>query len=455
VLVSASSKRDRRSIPRESVAAFCDQICASPPASIQLHFIRDNRPSGREPSEIGDNDWKPVLALFGTLRNVAQFSATDGIDPKDESAVSERFTSLLGDEVSAADTQRLKFLVEGDTPVERLSLMHKALMDYASSFERCERFRKAMQSPAGRARERRITRQEQGDRDVYKAYQYPGSSSQFSNPFKEHPLHPVEDILELAAIATDDGNSADFKGYRRQILTYLEPQYRRIVEASAALENFIAEKNQECVMFGDEAAGCPYVETPWGIKDRCGIGSILVEDYAKSFRRDMPLAARSKVRLIKQQFDQIYSLLPREKLFAELARIVSSHEVDGDLFLEVFQNLVDDMNDQLLSIQNARNALFKHDSSENLWSECYSWMENSNVWNEADSKGMVRKTILSHVHICKICPPPEWNYSCRPGRGRAFDLDAGYPWSGDNRAALGSGDGTGDENIDLCAGRYG
>lgn len=410
------------SVPEQPVSLdpiwkFCDLIYGSPSTSIQLHLTSEIPDPEHICGALHRGSWTRVLEILETLRNVSCLSLNTSyvpsykatIHPSDYMYFRNGMKNVIGSTISMQSMQNAKILIEGNMPVERLSLMYRALDNYAKTFERCEIYRGYMSFP-----------------------------SSFSGPFTTEPCHPVEEALGLARLAFEKGDSFDFKGFRRQILSYLEPQYRRIVEASIVVQNFIKEWAPRGYLRTHKTEG--------ELDQLFGMAMVLVEDYAATFRRDMPIEVKQRIRLMQRQFDLAYSNLPREKLFAELNHLFEHRDapyVQGRSFktwFPVLRKLLDDLDGQLLQIRKARAALFKGDSTDNLWSEAHVFTGDLQIWGDANGSGMVRKTVQPHVHMGKICPPPEWKYSSRPGWGKSYgphavDVD---PWSSNELYELGT-----------------
>ncbi|KAE9373640.1 hypothetical protein N431DRAFT_465918 [Stipitochalara longipes BDJ] len=88
-----------------------------------------------------------------------------------------------------------------------------------------------------------------------------------------------------------------------------------------------------------------------------------LEDYAKSFVRDVPYDIRFQIRKQQRKFDLIYASLEREVLMRKLSEALeidrpTTHPLAWKTW---FMAAVDDMDKQYLEIRKARKELFDYD----------------------------------------------------------------------------------------------
>jgi hypothetical protein len=163
----------------------------------------------------------------------------------------------------------------------------------------------------------------------------------------------------LVALEAKKNDIEPFLNARATVLGYLEPQYQRIANASLQLAEFVkAEKKRGGALFG------PSLLENYEVEPRCTRALLLLEDYAQSFVRDVPLATRINIRKRQTKFDCAYAFLERETLLKRLSSILVNDNVKitgSGKFFELFRLAVDNMDKQYLVIRKARKELFDCD----------------------------------------------------------------------------------------------
>jgi hypothetical protein len=229
-----------------SFVYFCRAICDARLASLLIEIIpkglRFSYNSLEDSSLEGYyHPVQKVLEPLKMLRNIAKLEFDvvkgDGL-PLYEGAATPNASSIDHIYLWPLLQAKIKSLAEGDSKVVHLWKMYDNLLAYAQAFERSPLFQDAMKSEYGEAR-RRLNPSHNPVRDPAREY-----------PWKKKGLfkygqvfHTVEDMLEHASFASETGNKKSFKAARQAVLEYLEPQYLRMLAASAAVAEFIkAEK---------------------------------------------------------------------------------------------------------------------------------------------------------------------------------------------------------------------
>ncbi|PVH85459.1 hypothetical protein DL98DRAFT_511501 [Cadophora sp. DSE1049] len=187
----------------------------------------------------------------------------------------------------------------------------------------------------------------------------------FINPFKTSVTHPVEQALELP-------NSLAMKmtwtisSCSAVIPEYLEPQYQRIADLMDQLRAFVNKQK-------GEVDGRPGILSPDAIFQRDEFadigeqmedlleGTILLEDCAKAFVRDLSPEVRRLVRLYQERFDGEYDTHCRDRPLKELNKTFLSADWQGWCY--DFKCAAKDMMEQYLRIREARKKLFEGDVS--------------------------------------------------------------------------------------------
>jgi len=280
-------------------------------------------------------------------------------------------------------------LVLGTTPYEPLFNMFKALRRYAQTFERSKVFATMM-----------------GFDYVWFGFGY-GKSQDFDddeledetdvlidttpfNPFlgenwfrynvamqytKHNTPHPVELNLHLAWLTSgaiiggeDPANlsyraeqpDSEFKAYRKVVIDYLEPQYKRIVGAAFQMSELIKEEKKTGGMFNRSTA----FETI-GLERFESVITILWK-YANALsKRDMPKNIKKTFARIRKRWRKLFYSSPREKCLRELKSLKVSKSGDEEEISRVITLIkaaVDDMDGQYLRIRAARKGLLEFDT---------------------------------------------------------------------------------------------
>lgn len=281
------------------------------------------------------------------------------------------------DTVSAELAAELDTLVSGDSLVELISDIHLNLCKYAQSFERCEAFKKGMLYEYRTASTIREYRDSQQDRSRGQLdYQHLAEARQNAlNPFKCTPLHPVEDAIELATIASDEEHLQELKANRKRVLDYLEPQYQRVMKASTSLISFIKEHKRDNLDLFDPNFVSSKCEDRAIFRVACIKGYLLLRECVESFRRDIPFSTKENIALNAHDFKIKYKSLPRDIGIKRLKYLIEQQDFDFDVFIKVFKEVVDDMERQYREIRSARRKLFEFDTlnrrgcdiDEELW----------------------------------------------------------------------------------------
>ena len=239
-------------------------------------------------------------------------------------------------------------LVTGNSPFEAAFEMYKSLLKYVQLFERYAPFQieTAFHNP--------FPPNPEHYGQQYDAFK----KSKVLNPYKGYGRdpHPVEQALRQASDASEEQDVAKFKLHREIALEYLESQYQRMSAASTNVLQFIKrEKRVDGLFAYIEAAN---VYTP-EYRKKFVEALILIEDYAKTWERDMPLEVRKIIRDNGQQFEGIYmqTCTYQSLRFLNFAFEMGDLEACIDTFKKIFVAL----DNNYRAIMKARNFLFKWD----------------------------------------------------------------------------------------------
>jgi hypothetical protein len=357
-IILTTSLDDKIYSPDDSLTSFCRHLCFNKPRSLEVLLLPQGdafkfpRLAGIAPfPPRGFHDPKDVLQPLTMLRNIAslKISEVEGSDlpyPYDPSQ------PLVSNNIPQELKVSLKTLVEGDTPIKYVFMMYEKLLEYAQAFERNPRFRSEMSPVWGLARRNR----DEGGRRGFAAREY--------NPFKQHPLHPVEMNLEMASIASEDNDADAFKQARSAVLEYLEPQYQRMVAQAAAMAEFVKGENRHRRERGWPSLFQGFDYPPQ--KDLLTTCLLFLEDYAAAFVRDVPSHTKFHIRKEKDEFDFAYSTLERELMMKMLCNIQALRSMVSATkeWRKWFKGAVNDMDRQYLAIRKARKALLDFDADD-------------------------------------------------------------------------------------------
>lgn len=345
-----------------SFVYFCRAICDARPDSLLIEII----PKGPQFSynHLDDSSLagyyhavQKVLEPLKMLRNIVKLEfgvvKGDGL-PLYEGATTPNASSIDHNHLCPLLEAKYKSLAEGDSKVVHLWKMYDNLLAYAQAFERSPVFQDAMKSEYGEAR-RRLNPSHSPARDPDREY-----------PWKKKGLfkygqvfHTVEDMLEHASFASETGDKKSFKAARQAVLEYLEPQYLRMLAASAAVAEFIkAEKRHGGLFQVDlQAAGCAAHRL-----EEFGEAFILLQDYAESLKRDLTRETRIEIAIRHFQWEQAYAPDMQKFMLEVMGRFVESRKPAHNLlFIRSFKTSVDYFDLQYLSIREARKAVFLDD----------------------------------------------------------------------------------------------
>ncbi len=207
----------------------------------------------------------------------------------------------------------------------------------------------------GLAENQQLTEEWLGDQyDFY-------NKNALQNPFKGKHTHPIEAALMRAKLVSGKEDLVEFKNQRAIILEYLENQYQCISSAAIRLVDFVKEEKfhdglLDAHLLNDPARHC------WDYHrhmEKLGKAMLLVEEYAQSFKRDMPMEIKQEVRQYQRLFDSFYS---RSRIRALLWRLREAFEI-GNLtsFVDLFCKLVNELDTDYVLILKLRKNLFQFD----------------------------------------------------------------------------------------------
>ncbi len=219
--------------------------------------------------------------------------------------------SLIYNNIEAELKAQLKHMVEGDSPVTRVFMMNKKLVDYAGAFERSKKIRDAVNPGWGEARLMLSLAAAAVNQDLH---DWPANQG---NPYLQRRIHPVEVGLHFTSCASKDNDVKAFKLARSTVLEYLEPQYHRIVKASERMAGFVKgvkQPNEDfCVKRQSQFEPDMILLT---------VCILYLEDYVKAFSRDVACHTCFYIRREQHKFDLMYASLERKSLMRKLLGVL-------------------------------------------------------------------------------------------------------------------------------------
>ncbi|KAI9645479.1 hypothetical protein NHQ30_006218 [Ciborinia camelliae] len=395
IITAAYRPMPTNPVPAKSFVHFCQELCQQAPTqpqrSLEIVLALAKSPESRanpQPeaqykfSEQQLNFLLQPLSLLRDIKlvlNIAQFktdlpipeklcgSCPDYYFPYSEAQTVEinleRFMNLAPPIV-----QKYHAIVEDLSPMEKVFKMYDRLKEYASSFERSAQYYKDL-----------ITLQRGYDANSREIRHYGWHLPRptIGNPFKSFgysTYHPVELAFSKAIIAKDKEDVDEFKAARASILKELEPQYRRMVDASKKLRAFV-EKERGTGVF-HECDGCgvfhQYEEDPYDSPLGKDLDRYIyeLEKIASLLGRTMPDHIDIQVKKGATMYDSAYLHLDRERHFQKL-RWMQKQEVGfRDPSLTATQiskwvkGLVEDMWAECGYSSWRRENLFKDDTTD-------------------------------------------------------------------------------------------
>jgi hypothetical protein len=353
VLSARDAGEDIPNSPPWSFLDFCRAICGKPPKSLDIAIIRKSVENG-----LGDSDYQrielilePIRLLRSIerfqLRDTTPFEIPDDID-EDEDAL--EYPSHL-DDLSAEIEVELTLLAQGHEPLECAFKMYPRILKYAQAFELNINFREEMSL----TQDQSLSQEWLGDNyDFY-------NSNALRNPFKGYLAHPVEAGLMRAKLASDRENLVQFKNERANILEYLENQYQRISAASTRVIDFVKTEKKVGELLDAESHGDPVricYDSELAL-EKIGEAMTLVEEYAETFKRDMPMQMKKDIRRHQRIFDSFYAGSTCETLMGQLREAFDIG--DWRRFVNLFRSTTSNLDTKYLSILRARKNLFEED----------------------------------------------------------------------------------------------
>lgn len=267
-------------------------------------------------------------------------------------------------------TSKAKYLI-----VESPASIYNSLLSYAQAFERYEPFKQHM------ATNWLYQNSYKNTPNPYKT-QTP-NPIQFSNPFgpqdNNYKSHPVNRHLSNVAAAVRRHDIVALRSNRKAVIEYLEPQYTRILSQVKKFREYTEKQNRKFGVWqevsilekkildqraGDNSAlnrpSNPHREKRTKSID-FSEALVVLEEYAASFARDIPLETRRQIALIRYEFYGHYEIMEREVAMHKLQEMVvempQPFEEAAVEFKKLYMRAANDMQRQFLEIRRARRRL--------------------------------------------------------------------------------------------------
>ncbi|KAF4625731.1 hypothetical protein G7Y89_g12433 [Cudoniella acicularis] len=160
-----------------------------------------------------------------------------------------------------------------------------------------------------------------------------GRPEDHDNSFPENPyinpycLHPVEKALMDANFASVEMNLKRFIAARKVVIEFLESQYRCINSESRQLAEFVKSFKRTGLLLDPAREHRNHAPGLWSsimCLNYAGEVLLRLEDYARTFVRDVPQETKSVFRLMQANFARSYKSLPRELAMKTASDLVES-----------------------------------------------------------------------------------------------------------------------------------
>ncbi|CZR65104.1 uncharacterized protein PAC_15004 [Phialocephala subalpina] len=356
--------------PTPAFVFLCRAMCDAPPQSLEVQIL----PKGPVLTPIRQGYYQPsrLLQPLLLLRNINMLAisqcAEEDAPQYDTSRIEashipgQRPPALHDSLVRPPELpweliSKLKCLVQHvedktPTPVVLVFKMYNRLLPYAQAFERNDNFRAAMEPWYGHVRKAQI--------EGWGLFQG-GWVSDARSMFKsELAIGPVEYHLVQAASASEENNLAAFISSRYSIITLLGNHYKRIYDAAENISRFIKKEKVSGGLFDLDRAW----ERPLESKQTL-LGDALVQlyDYIATFHRDRGSGVDKYILLNPRRWHLAYCNLPREVLTRQLEENLENWQLHHSFpgLLNIFKEIVNDMNKQYLTIRKFRKEMFDDD----------------------------------------------------------------------------------------------
>ncbi|TGO70545.1 hypothetical protein BELL_0708g00010 [Botrytis elliptica] len=262
--------------------------------------------------------------------------------------------------------------------VESPANIYNNLLSYAQAFERYELFKQHMATNWLFQNAHRETS------NPYKTKT--PNPIQVSNPFgpqDTYRSHPVNRHLSIAAAAVRRHDIVALRNNRKAVIEYLEPQYTRIFAHVKKFREYTEKQNKKFGIWkgvsileekmlerarGDSALNRSSKSHPEKRTKSIDFSEALVvlEEYAESFTRDIPLETRRQIALIRYEYYGHYEVMEREVAIRKLQEMVvempQPFEEAAVEFRRLYVLAANDMQRQFLEIRRARRRLIEDDS---------------------------------------------------------------------------------------------
>jgi hypothetical protein len=282
-------------------------VCRTPPQRLEICLI----PHGEE-MEFGPEKMQAstILRPLEIVRNVKEGDilirdATIQEVPDFLGRPKGKLRSIMQDQ--AILTARLTTLVSGGSPVELLFEMYSAVLRHCEAFEQNDNFKDDMGMLSNRKHQNHMY--DPSDDGSTTSTNF---GSEFSNPFRsdiyteQTVFHPVEQgLLDAKRFVDEEEDSSNFKNTRAKVLHYLEPQYQRFATTAKNIVDFIKEHKRRGELFDP----CRRVRPVHDSRKIC-IAIVLLEEFAESFKRDIPFSIKWKFRKLQKRIEERYSISP-------------------------------------------------------------------------------------------------------------------------------------------------
>ncbi|KAF7955628.1 hypothetical protein EAE96_004554 [Botrytis aclada] len=264
--------------------------------------------------------------------------------------------------------------------VESPAKIYNNLLSYAQAFERYEPFKQHMATN---------WLYQNSYKSTPNPYQTRSPNPiQFSNPFgpqdNNYKSHPINRHLSNAAAAVRRHDTVALRNNRKAVIEFLEPQYKRILEQVQKFRAYTEKQNRKFGIWKEVSllakqtfdpqreianSALDWSSNPHPEKRTTSIdfseALVVLEEYAASFIRDMPLETRRQIASIRYEYYGHYEIMEREVAIRKLQEmVVEMPQPFGEAAVEfkrLYMLAANDMQEQFLEIRRARRRVMEDD----------------------------------------------------------------------------------------------
>ncbi|TEY74749.1 hypothetical protein BOTCAL_0070g00160 [Botryotinia calthae] len=374
---------------------FCDLVFGVPIREIEVILWNLAKPRFDEEFMKPSQTFLPLTILRNVGNLTIREAALDEFLPRRSSMFTQAERKLLftypekSNLLDKKSYKKLKRLVEGNRPVERLSEMHTHLISFVLSFENLAPWKLDL---------RNLGEEIQAIAHTWNTSRRRRDKYYHVNPYGVFHRNFLEKRIRRASKASQSFDSMSFKSTRADIVEHLQTQYNRIVDASRVL---LATIKEDKFWLGAPNRKPPvaYFKGPEAAKL-----VILIEKYAAAFERDQDEMTKIGFRTFKREIKNLRMDHPRAMVLQKLGRSLEHKNTKS--FIYAFKDLLYDLETQSSEIKQGWRDLFKSDTHGNTM--CHIDYERIE-YDSGSLDGMINLTAREPTVWCTCGQVTNWN----------------------------------------------